>query len=67
MSLFSPHKCGNENHNYEPRYDLTDTPGIKERYQGNIWPDDLVKIITATKNKIYIHDICTYCGDIKKR
>lgn len=47
-------------HNYQPRYDEKWPNGIAMTTEG-------IDAIKAIKDKTYVHDICTMCGDIKKR
>ena len=63
--------CTAEHHSFEPRYNEIINPEVikqitelcksKKRLgsHGNIIPDE---ILNAAKDKIYVCDICRYCG-----
>lgn len=54
------HDCKKHGHRYEARFD-------------SVFPTHLElegsspAIVEALKTKTYVHDICTRCGDIKRR
>ena len=64
-------KCtnGGRYHKYEARYNIEKIPTIKSI--DGIWGypiDNVTMIIEAASHvkKTYVHDICVWCGDIKK-
>lgn len=67
MSLFNNifgaqyHICGNSNHRFEPRYHLK----FPERMSNiKTWDGGNVE---SLKEKIYVHDVCVYCGKVAKK
>lgn len=61
------HKCGQQNHQFEARYDkgpATNTPGIKMTGEGDV-SKALISTFDAYRPVTYIHDICVYCGEIR--
>lgn len=67
--MLPDHLCGQSNHHFEPRYDLTTNKSgqdlvavIVSELPYPISGLDIRKIIEVAKDKKYIHDVCIYCG-----
>ncbi len=58
-------KCGDNNHRFEPRYDVK--PNIKTFKQGDNTAEEVVSMLNAVSEKKYVHDICVRCGKIVNR
>jgi hypothetical protein len=48
-------------HNFEPRHEYKYAPGHMERIV------EMTGDPRRWMEKIYVHDICVYCGEIRKR
>jgi hypothetical protein len=64
-------KCvdGGRLHKYEARYNTVETPAVPTEIVNRCkYSESVVDIIKASAkvDKTYIHDICVWCGDIKK-
>lgn len=55
----------NKDHNYEPRYDSKLSSHYKPAQPTNIWATFTSDEIPF--DEIYVHDICTQCGNVIKR
>lgn len=62
--MFGKHDCEKHGHKFEPRYD-TIPPDYPSRLDTTIY--GACRYIEVLTKKIYVHDICTKCGLIKKR
>lgn len=58
-----PHKCGTENHHFEPRYNYG---GTKSAHTEGMGIEDIERFAAAFQKRNYIHDICIHCGEIIK-
>lgn len=54
-------------HKLEPRYDITDGAYGYSHQGSYISPEEMARIIEATKNKVYVYDICVRCGKTVQR
>lgn len=61
-----PHVCGVENHGFEPRYDEI-MPEAESRKIEIRSASPVDRVVGALKNKIYVLDICRYCGKTIER
>ena len=60
MSLFK-HNCKTDGHNFQPRYD--EKPRDCNFKAERLGSDKIRDILTY---KVYVHDVCQYCGKITK-
>lgn len=58
------HKCGEENHKFEARYDYLSSRGCE--WQGGL-AEDLARVLEVQKRGNYVYDICVYCGKVVKK
>ena len=66
MSIFNSIYCydGGKKHNYIPRYTETDSNHNMNNYECS--SISVLKEFRKFRiNNVYVHDICTWCGDIK--
>jgi hypothetical protein len=67
MSLFGPKKCteGGVHHKYQPRYDEESQLPKGFKCEGEVPP----KVLNAMKAKqrIYVRDVCVWCGKTIER
>jgi hypothetical protein len=64
VTLFR-HVCGQENHSFEARYDLLAPQGGFQALSGNA--QALIIALEAQKQKVYVRDVCVYCGKAIER
>jgi len=64
--MFFRHKCGSDNHKFEPRYDTLPPDNLESlRMFKAILVGSIVLIIEAMTKKVYAGDICIKCGTVR--
>lgn len=63
------HSCAEHGHGYEARHsikpptkEIIETVSKQKQYSG--YPSLLTNVLKNQETKIYVCDVCTYCGDI---
>jgi len=67
--LWGPHDCKKHGHDYQPRYDEMLDPRLSGASLASLfrstYPEK--KIYDVLSTRIYVKDICNYCGDVVER
>ena len=58
--------CEDDGHKFEPRYDEQWPPLENIKSEGST-PEQFMEIMKVVKLKVYVHDICPVCGEVRNR